>query len=231
MKDPARLLDSAASEPELRLLRAGASEEPRPEAMQRLAAKLGVSGAAFLSAEPAVQHTAVASASTAFGLKLVVTAAVLVAGGLGALWYANRPAAEPPVASAPSVAQPSAANQTPQAAPVTTPRVTPEPATAGDSAAARALADEIARLDSVRKLLAANRAKPALAALRSYEREHPSGALQQEATLLRIEAFHRAGDLVRARTLADRFLAEHPDSPHAPRVRALAIDGDDPDAR
>jgi hypothetical protein len=48
---------------------------------------------------------------------------------------------------------------------------------------------------------------------------------------LRIEAFHRAGDRARVRTLAARFLAEHPDSPHAPRVRALASGPIGADAR
>jgi outer membrane protein assembly factor BamD (BamD/ComL family) len=76
-------------------------------------------------------------------------------------------------------------------------------------------------------LLATNRAKPALAALRSYAREHPHGALRQEATLLRIEALHRAGDRARARALAERFLADNPNSPHAPRVRALGLDAAD----
>jgi hypothetical protein len=231
MKDPARLLDSSTTESELRLLRAGASEQPHPEALQRLAAKLGVTGTAFMTTEPAAQHAAVAKAKAVLGAKLAVTAAVVVAAGLGALWYANQPSPEAsspraPSVAQPSVAQPSVATTAPPPAPIATPAETVEPTAADDSAATPALADEISRLDTVRKLLAANRAKPALAALRNYDREHPSGALRQEATLLRIEALHRAGDRERARTLAERFLAEHPDSPHAPRIRALTIEGD-----
>jgi hypothetical protein len=240
MKDPMRLLDAAASESELRILRAGASEEPPVDAMPRLAARLGVnlSGAAFHTANPAVDSAPIAqhevagsTAVQATGAKLTLSAVVLIAAGLtlaGALWFANRPdASRSPQSAAPPVGLP------PPAAPAQTPPLTaldPQPsASSGISnpVAARALADEIARLDTVRRLLAANRAKPALAALRGYEREHAQGALRQEAALLRIEAFSRDGDRAQARTLAERFLADNPDSPHAPRVRALAIDGPD----
>jgi hypothetical protein len=257
MKDPMRLLETAASESELRILRAGAIEEPPPEAMQRLAARLGVrsSGAASATANPAadaapaVQPDAGSTAVHAAGTKLTWSAIVLIAAGLtlaGGLWFANRPDADRSPQHTGSVPPATPAGSPPTAAGTTLPptaaRATIDPPLApsaeiSDPLDARALADEISRLDTVRRLLAANRSKPALAALRGYAVEHPRGALRQEAALLRIEAFERDGDRARARALAERFLADNPDSPHAPRVRALAIDGPDsrnsaaPDAR
>ncbi|HKP61198.1 MAG TPA: hypothetical protein VJV78_30925, partial [Polyangiales bacterium] len=87
---------------------------------------------------------------------------------------------------------------------------------------APALADEIARLDAVRRLLASGQGSAALRALQGYAHEHPAGSLRQEAELLRIEAWQRAGQPARARALAARFLADNPDSPHAQRVRELS---------
>lgn len=84
---------------------------------------------------------------------------------------------------------------------------------------ARSLKLEIARIDTVRRHLAARRAKHALAALQAYERDFPEGVLSQEAELLAIEAHSQVGDRQRAHELASRFLANHPDSPHRARVR------------
>jgi outer membrane protein assembly factor BamD (BamD/ComL family) len=92
------------------------------------------------------------------------------------------------------------------------------------------LAQEIARIDAIRRDLTANRVKPAIAALQNYQRDFPSGVLHQEAELLNIEAHRQAGDRRRARTLASRFLANNPDSPHSARVRDLLQDLG-PDAR
>jgi hypothetical protein len=42
-----------------------------------------------------------------------------------------------------------------------------------------------------------------------------------EATVLRVEALARAGDMAAARRTGDAFLASHPQSPYAARVRSL----------
>jgi hypothetical protein len=219
MKPNARLLDSAASELELRLLRAGASEEPPAGALQRMADTLGVRVAESASHAPEVIATASSAASAAGAkLALVVAVGLAIAGGS---WLATRPA-EPgsePRAGAPA---PARSLETPAPAPPTAapaaPLATLQPA---DDTAAKALSEEIARLDAVRRLLATRRARPAIDALSGYERDYPAGALRQEAALLRIEAHRRAGDRGRARALAERFLAENPGSPHAARVRSL----------
>jgi hypothetical protein len=226
MKDPARLLDSAASEPELRLLRAAVIEEPPPAALQRLAAKLSVrvSSIERITVESGVSASAARVAKlSAAGSKLPLGAVVFGAAALTAvvgatLWLSSRsndaiPPPRPPVLQQQSsVSETTSAPAPEQAAPSN-----PAPA-AGD-----ALAQEIARLDAVRGLLAANRLAPALSALQSYERDYAHGALRQEATLLRIEVLHRAGRRNEARALAEHFFAIHPDSPHGPRIRALVF--------
>ncbi|HKU45065.1 MAG TPA: hypothetical protein VJR89_43195 [Polyangiales bacterium] len=213
MKDPARLLDMPGSAAELRLLRAAVCDEPPPEAAERLLSALGVPGSApgAFSAGGGAAGVTLAAAS---GSKLwLVLALCGVAGLAGLVVWTARPVSSPPMAAeapAPSPAQPA-----------------PQPLAAAPSVPADArvsLADEIARLDAVRRSLASGQARAALAGLDRYAELHAAGALQQEAALLRIEALQRAGHAARARALAARFLAEHPDSPHAPRVRALQRD-------
>ncbi len=207
MKEPTRLLDAGATEAELHVLRAGASEEPPALAMQRLAAKLGVPAAASLP-PAAVAGTAKLSWSV-----IGLVAAGLTLGAGGVVWLTVREAPAPGAMVAPP----------PRAAAAARPALPPEPHASATSNP-RALAEEIARLDGVRRQLAAKRAKPALAALDDYARDYPEGALRQEAALLRIEASSRAGQKQAARALAEKFLANNPDSPHAPRIRALAFD-------
>jgi hypothetical protein len=229
MKDPARLLESVVSEPELRLLRAAVAEEPPPDALQRLADKLSVrvSSVEPIAVDSAASTTARAAKLSAVGSKLPLGAIVFGAAGLmvalgATLWLSTRsndarPAVPP--ASVPVVQQPQPSAPAPVSAPAPEHSVEAHPV----PAAGDALAQEIARLDAVRGLLAANHLAPALGALQSYERDYAHGALRQEATLLRIEVLHRAGRRNEARALAEHFLAIHPDSPHGPRIRALVF--------
>lgn len=198
MKDPTRLLDASASELELQLLRAGANEQPPTAAIERLTNKLGV---------------AASSATTAVGSKLSLLPAGIVALGIGlaSLVWISR-STPPPAAIAPS----------PPATAPAQPLVVPAPqAPEANEPAANSLAVEIARIDAIRNLLAADHAKSAIAAAQDFQRDFPHGVLRQEADLLNIEAHRRAGDRRRARGLATRFLAEHPQSPHSARVRDL----------
>jgi hypothetical protein len=206
MKDPTRLLDAAIDDPELRLLRAGACEEPPPEALTRLAFALGLSTPAPAAADGGA---AVAAGSAKLATGWLVLAACGLAAIGGASWLATR-------------ARPEPLPQAARAAPVQAPPAAAEPAAQLELPRTPALAEEIARLDGVRRLLADGQGRAALAALRRYAVEHPEGALRQEAELLRIEAWQRAGQPARARALAGRFLADNPDSPHAPRVRELS---------
>jgi hypothetical protein len=84
------------------------------------------------------------------------------------------------------------------------------------------LSREIAAIDEARSALRLGHASEALVVLDRYEMElAKSGALQLEAAALRIEVLFRLGDRGRARSLADAFLAKHPQSPYAARIRAL----------
>jgi hypothetical protein len=61
------------------------------------------------------------------------------------------------------------------------------------------------------------RTDEALSALDGYKGK----SLGVEATVLRIEALVKKGDHARASALASSFLAAHPKSPYASRIRAL----------
>lgn len=96
------------------------------------------------------------------------------------------------------------------------------PPEATSPAGVSALSRELAFLESARRALSAGAPAAAGAALDHYEAEFPSGSLRVEAAALRIEAIGQSGDAVRARELAESFLNDHPTSPLAERVRAVA---------
>jgi hypothetical protein len=84
-----------------------------------------------------------------------------------------------------------------------------------------ALRGEVQRLDCARAALAAGDAARAQTALAVYDRTFPSGALREEADLLRIEALAQSGDTIAAKVRAEALLARDPSGPHARRLRAL----------
>ena len=57
--------------------------------------------------------------------------------------------------------------------------------------------------------------------LESYQALFPAGAMQTEAAALRVEALAAAGRRQEAVTSGRAFLAAHPQSPLAQRVRAV----------
>jgi outer membrane protein assembly factor BamD (BamD/ComL family) len=81
---------------------------------------------------------------------------------------------------------------------------------------------ELQRLDATRRRLAAGQADQALALLDAYERATPRGVLKLEAEVLRIDALARSGRLAQAQARAASFLARHPNSVLAARVRRIA---------
>jgi hypothetical protein len=82
------------------------------------------------------------------------------------------------------------------------------------------LADEVLALKTARSALAGGRPKRALVALNTYAQRFPAGRLSLEAEVLRIEALAQAGQAAEARARAGAFVAAHPSSPYAHRVRA-----------
>jgi len=112
------------------------------------------------------------------------------------------PTAEvPPVATQPQLA----------AAP---PALEPRPPALG-------LGQQVAALDRARDALTSGNAAGALRQVDEYDRQFPRGALAQEAAALRIEALFQQGNRDAALSLAERFLASNPRSPHAARIRLL----------
>lgn len=146
----------------------------------------------------------------------------------------------PPPIEAPASAEPQAPVVSVEALPpaptiaprITTPivassasstEVSPEPALfAGQSSAAEpTVAEEIADLDRARKELAAGQPAKAVAILERHRARFPNGVMDEEASVLLIEALARAGEAERARSLGKAFLAARPASPLAARVRRI----------
>ena len=83
------------------------------------------------------------------------------------------------------------------------------------------LAEEIASFDGARAALEAGEVDRTLSLVDTYERRFPTGTFVQEAEVLRVKALAATGDRAGARRASERFLAAHPTSPHAPRIRAI----------
>jgi outer membrane protein assembly factor BamD (BamD/ComL family) len=83
------------------------------------------------------------------------------------------------------------------------------------------LSPELDVLDRARHALAVHDPVAARAALDEYQRRFPRGSLREEAELASIESLVLAGDSAGTREAAARFLAAHPDSAYAGRVRAI----------
>jgi hypothetical protein len=220
MKDPRRLLDGDGTDAELLLLQAGVSDEPPAHGKRHLLAALGLSS---------VLTTTTTAAASGGGALLSKAAALLGTGivllGVSAYLATRAPAPPNP---APAARAPHAAASVTPAAELPALAASAEPASSEAAAGARrrsapqpTIAAEIAALDRVRSLLRTD-PSAALAQLARYGREFPRGALRQEARLLQIEALVKSGQREAARSLAQKFLRDNPNTPHAHRVRSLA---------
>ncbi len=89
------------------------------------------------------------------------------------------------------------------------------------AAASDEIGEEIRSLDTVRSALQARTPRLAIEQLDRYVRRFPRGTFSPEATVLRIEALVRDGQVQPAVALAARFRASHPDSPLVDRVDVL----------
>lgn len=123
-----------------------------------------------------------------------------------------------PIAAPLSAPTPSAdaSNETVRI-PVRPSNVTPAPSL---RPAAASLSDELAALKLASTALAAGDSSAALRALDRYDHELKGSKLRAEATLLRIEALARSGDVQAASALAQRFVNENPNSPLVDRARS-----------
>jgi len=125
---------------------------------------------------------------------------------------------------APHVALPATP---PQAKPALRADAKPAPIE-GAAEDASSLAAELRLVEQARSALAADRPREALAALAAHRAAFPRGVLGDEAEVLRVDATARAGDAAKARDLGRAFLAAHPSSPYAARVRSIVAAGEAP---
>jgi hypothetical protein len=245
MNDPRRLIDESQSDFERALLRTGRSYRAAPELRTKTLSALGLAGttamtaaaagASSLTAAPSVLGSAPSFLAKAGWIKLV--GGCLVVGTAAAI----------PVGYALSIREPSDARvaaavspnvetsaSAPGAAPPAVeqpelPRVeaaplqdlakidNPAPKLAASNAA---LGDELEALDAARAALASGNPQRALSLLDQYDRANPRGRLKLESEVLRIDALARSGRGDQARSRAEKFLARHPNSVLASRVRS-----------
>ena len=92
---------------------------------------------------------------------------------------------------------------------------------AGPADPSSSVTEEIAAFDRARTALEGGEIDRAIGLLDTYERRFPTGTFVQEAEVLRVKALAAKGDLAGARRMGERFLAAHPTSPHASRIRAI----------
>ncbi|HTQ04351.1 MAG TPA: hypothetical protein VMI54_10860 [Polyangiaceae bacterium] len=139
-----------------------------------------------------------------------------------AVTAAPEPKIPPPARGAPIAAVPDAATSE-AVVPAPGPSSAAFPPEAPTTAAPEnAVLVESRRVAHVRALLQQHDTDGALTELDALDRTLPGGVLAQEREALRIEALLARGDRARAREEARRFLARHPESPHAQAVeRAL----------
>lgn len=89
------------------------------------------------------------------------------------------------------------------------------------SSAGFSLAEQVQSLDRARVALSAGDSSGALREIAHYRAAWPSGVFVTEASVLEIEALAARGERSLAATRASAFVAAHPDSPQADRLRAL----------
>ena len=163
--------------------------------------------------------------------KILIPLAVIVGGAVGGAvaWRAQRTMAPPTVIMMPAPAAPAFApviEPTPAPAPAVRPAVVhharvaaPAHVEAAAPMTTNRLAEETALLAAANGQLRGGDARRALSLLDDYDHRYPSGVLREEVLATRVIARCQLGDKA-ARHGADAFLARHPASPLATRVRS-----------
>jgi hypothetical protein len=81
--------------------------------------------------------------------------------------------------------------------------------------------EELSWLERAKGAMAAGEPAQALSLLDAYTAHFTHPGMLPEATVLRIEALLDGGDRAAAERVASAFVAAHPQSPYAPRIRSL----------
>jgi outer membrane protein assembly factor BamD (BamD/ComL family) len=87
--------------------------------------------------------------------------------------------------------------------------------------AASDISVEVGLLDDARRALAKGDTGRALSALDAHAERFGHGVLAEEAEVLRIQTLLKAGKGGQAQQRAQDYLSDHPESPHAGRVRSM----------
>jgi hypothetical protein len=224
-----RILEEEGYERAKDLLRAEPGEDPPAGAADRVLAAMGIGGVALAASPP---KAGFASTAASKWLVIALVGGAVAVGGM----IARRPA---PLASKPVEApvEAPAVEVPPEGAPAAVPaesrsEAAPEAEPAPKASAARraprapsdpneALKAEIGFLDGARAALAAGQPGRALAIVDDYGQRFPHGHFEPEAFVVRLDALVRSGDGERAQRLARDYLATHPNTPHAPRIRRV----------
>ncbi|MBN9165892.1 MAG: hypothetical protein BGO98_40620 [Myxococcales bacterium 68-20] len=83
------------------------------------------------------------------------------------------------------------------------------------------LGEQMAFIDSARTRLRQGDPRAALTVLDEYKRRYPEPAFREEATVLRVSALAKAGDVAEARRLGEAFLSTHPAELYSRRVEGI----------
>jgi hypothetical protein len=197
----------------------------RERVQRRIVSRVGA--AAFASAT-------IASAGLWIKLGASVLAVALLGGaiyfamhrapvvGVPAIVRVNAP--EPPLSVAPSPLTVDSAEPVEPVASVSAPRPPKSHPTArASSASPTSISEETALLLGAESAIREGDAARALAQLDEHARRFPSGALVEEREATRVLALCAAGRAAEARAASERFLAAHPRSPAAARVRTSCV--------
>jgi hypothetical protein len=243
MTDPTRLLDEGGTSLEMRLLRSGKAEEPPVASVAhaiQLARQVGMT-------PPAPSQGAWGSAAKWMGVGLVGMGLV---GALLAREQPSAPPPVKPAVVAPEArvttdtspwlpvpGEPTPPSSLPFASDPgpETPRLSAKKSLAADSPPASSagpsndaplnpaddsFAAELRAVDQARRAIAVGDYAGGLRLLDVWAVAFPQKRFDEEAAVLRIEAVRGSGDRERSTQLARQFLAAHPTSPLAQRVRS-----------
>jgi len=221
--DPERVRVVGATELERRLLAAAGAELPDPELRARMARAIGLAGVASSAAAGAATSAPAAAAGSSLSWPVVSASVAALALTGAAIGYTSHRAERETPAEVAARAAPVAPEPAPAppavVPPVRAPAAAPHARRSNAVAPPADLRGEIALLDATRAAVADGADDRALALLRRYEARYPTGTFRPEATALRIEVLARLGQTRQAEALGADFLAAHPDSPLAARVR------------
>lgn len=212
-----RWLDDGASPEVQRLLESAVIDEPSPEQLASLRARV----------EPMLQTPSVGSAPVASGLAgKVIGGIALVTLGVGAgVFFARREEAPPVppvvVVAPPPVREEPAAPPPPVPVPVevAAPRPKPAPVKRVEAPPPPPSADE--ELELLQSAMSASSATESLALVGRHVTRFPESSLSQEREVLAVKALMQLARVDEAKERAAAFKRRWPTSPHLLRVESL----------